>query len=256
MAVTSLLGRVTHWMLIVLALLLAGPVFTLAFGRVSVGGDWRAASHRSAGLAPDPAATHEAVVQVYAARAFGWRGAFAEHTWLVAKGQGDQRYTRYDVIGWYAGGGRSVVSISQQRAPDGEWYGASPRVIADLRGAEAQAVIDKLPQAVASYPYPSSYTVWPGPNSNTFVAYLGRSIPQLHLAMPSTAIGKDFVPLSNALTRTASGSGYQMSLLGLLSVSVGRYEGFELNVLGLVVGIDVLRPALKLPGIGRVPGDT
>ena len=48
-------------------------------------GDWRTASHRSAGLAPDPASHRDAVVQVYAARTFGWRGAFAVHTWLAAK---------------------------------------------------------------------------------------------------------------------------------------------------------------------------
>ncbi|MCZ6585936.1 MAG: DUF3750 domain-containing protein, partial [Gammaproteobacteria bacterium] len=35
---------------------------------------WRTASRASVGLAPDPATTPEAVVQVYAARAVSWRG--------------------------------------------------------------------------------------------------------------------------------------------------------------------------------------
>ena len=43
------------WFVLALALLLAGPLLTLAFGKVSVGGDWRTATHRSAGFAPDPA---------------------------------------------------------------------------------------------------------------------------------------------------------------------------------------------------------
>ena len=42
------------------------------------------------------------------------------------------------------------------------------------------------------------------------------------------------------------------SMLGLLGVSVGREEGFELNLLGLNFGIDFFRPALKLPFIGRL----
>jgi len=43
-------------------------------------------------------------------------------------------------------------------------------------------------------------------------------------------------------------------LLGLLGVAVGKDEGLEVNLLGLTVGVDVLHPALKLPGIGRLPG--
>ena len=50
-------------------------VFALAvLGRVSAV-DWRTASHEPVGLAPDPANTSEAIVQVYAARTRGWRGA-------------------------------------------------------------------------------------------------------------------------------------------------------------------------------------
>jgi hypothetical protein len=29
-------------------------------------------------------------------------------------------------------------------------------------------------------------------------------------------------------------------------------EGVEINVLGLVLGIDLRRPAIKLPGLGRI----
>ena len=33
---------------------------------------------------------------------------------------------------------------------------------------------------------------------------------------------------------------------------MGWVEGIEVNVLGLVTGIDIRRPALKLPGFGRI----
>jgi hypothetical protein len=38
-------------------------------------------------------------------------------------------------------------------------------------------------------------------------------------------------------------------------VLIGADEGIEVNLLGLALGIDVLRPALKLPGIGRIGFD-
>ena len=43
--------------------------------------DWRSARRDSSGQAPDPAVVSEAVIQVYAARAVSWRGAFGVHTW-------------------------------------------------------------------------------------------------------------------------------------------------------------------------------
>ena len=247
--------RVATGALAVFALLLAGPIVTLLSGRVAAGTDWRTASHRSAGIAPDPATPREAVVQVYAGRAFGWRGAFADHTWLAAKPAGAAAYTRYEVIGWYAGGDRSVVAISDQRAPDAEWYGNPPRLVRELRGRAAEGVIARLPEAIAAYGYPNTYRAWPGPNSNTFVAHLGRALPELRLALPPTAIGKDYLPLDRMLGPTPSHTGIQFSVYGLLGVSAGIEEGLEVNLLGLVTGVDVANPALKLPGFGRVPGD-
>jgi hypothetical protein len=244
---------VASGLILVLGLLAAGPLWTLASGRVPLHGDWRNATHRSSGLAPDPQTHPEAVVQVYAARVFGWRGAFAVHTWLAAKPKDAPRYTRYEVIGWYAGSDRSVVWVSNTRAADAEWYGAAPSVLADIRGERAETIIAKLPVAIASYPHATSYSMWPGPNSNTFTAHLAREIPELRLTLPSTAIGKDYLPLGRLVTRTPSGTGYQVSVLGMVGAAVGGDEGFELNLLGFVFGVDPRHLALKLPGIGRVP---
>ena len=253
--ITIASARMAGWLILLVVLLLSGPLLMLALGRVPLHGDWRTATHRSAGLAPDPATHRDAVVQVYVSRAFGWRGAFAVHSWLAAKRANADRYTRYEVIGWYARGGGSSVSISDSDAPDAEWYGAAPSVIRDLRGADAETVLAKLPQAAADYPHTTSYRVWPGPNSNTFIAHLGREIPELGLTLPSTAIGKDYLPVGQILARTPSGTGLQLSLSGILGVTIGRDEGLELNLLGLVMGFDLRHPAIKVPEIGRVPGD-
>jgi len=244
---------VASGLFVFLGLLAAGPLWTLASGRVPLHGDWRNATHRPSGLAPEPKDHPEAVVQVFAARVFGWRGAFAVHTWLAVKPKDALRYTRYEVIGWHAGADRSVVWVTDTRAADAEWYGAVPSVLVDARGPEAEAIIAKLPAAVASYPHAKTYSMWPGPNSNTFTAHLAREIPELHLTLPSTAMGKDYLPLSSIVTRTPSGTGYQVSLLGMLGASLGADEGLELNVLGFVFGVDPRHASLKLPGVGQVP---
>lgn len=245
--------RVSKWLLLLVGLLAAGPLLTLAFGPVSVRGDWRTATHRPAGLAPDPVAHPAAIVQVYAGRTFGWRGAFAVHTWLVAKPSGAERYTRYEVIGWYARRGASAVAVGQRDAPDAEWYGAPPQLLRDLRGADAEAVIAKLAKAVEAYPHARDYSVWPGPNSNTFIAHLGREIPELRLHLPPTAIGKDYLPAGRWVAPAPSGTGYQLSIAGVVGVLAAVEEGLELNLFGLVAGVDPLRPALKLPGWGSIP---
>ncbi len=244
--------RATAWALSIVVLFAATPLLTLAFAP-STRTDWRTAGQRSTGQAPDPAAHPEAVVQAYAGRTYGWRGAFAVHTWLAAKPANADRDPRYEVIGWYVRSGHSAVSVSDLRAPDAEWYGSAPQLLRDVRGHEAEAIIARLPAAVAAYPYPDAYSAWPGPNSNTFIAHLARELPALHLALPSNAIGKDYLPGGAVFARTPSGTGWQLSLGGLFGVLAGPDEGFEINVLGLVTGLDVRAPALKLPGIGRVP---
>ncbi|HEU5321644.1 MAG TPA: DUF3750 domain-containing protein, partial [Methylomirabilota bacterium] len=61
------------------------------------GEPWWQARRDSSGQAPDPATTPEAVVQVYAARAVGWRGVLAVHTWIAVKHDGADAWRRYEV---------------------------------------------------------------------------------------------------------------------------------------------------------------
>ncbi len=231
--------------------LLAGPVTAAVAGLARLDSDWRTASRQSAGIAPDPATAAEPILQVYGARAFGWRGAFAVHTWIAIKRQDAQAYTTYEVTGWRAWHGQSALG-QHVGAPDRYWFGAKPKLYVDLRGAEAAALIDKVEAAIADYPYKDSYATWPGPNSNTFTASIARAVPELRLDLPPTAIGKDYLGTNRFVARTPSGTGFQVSLFGALGLLVGIEEGFEVNLLGLSIGIDPLDLALRLPGIGRV----
>jgi len=237
--------------LIGLALLLVGPLSMAASGRVNVAADWSKASRESAGVAPPAATTPEAVVQVYAARTFGWRGALAVHTWIAVKPEGAPSYTTYEVIGWYAFRGGDAIHV-HNGVPDRRWFGARPEVLAELRGAKAARAITEIEEAVRTYPYKNFYRTWPGPNSNTFVAHIARNVPELKLDLPPTAIGKDFIPGGAPVALAPSATGVQVSLFGLFGVLVAAEEGLEINLLGLNFGIDPTGPALRLPGIGRL----
>ena len=231
--------------------LLAGPVPAAVAGLAKLDGDWRTASRQSAGIAPDPATASEPILQVYGARAFGWRGAFAVHTWIAIKRQDAPAYTTYEVTGWRAWHGHAALS-QHVGAPDRHWFGAKPRLYVDLRGAEIEALIDRVEAAIAAYPYKDSYVTWPGPNSNTFTASIARAVPELRLDLPPTAIGKDYLGPGRFFARSPRGTGFQASLFGELGLLAGVEEGFEVNLLGLSFGIDLFDPALRLPGIGRL----
>lgn len=237
--------------LVFIVLLLVGPVMMASGGGIRLGQDWRTADRSPTGVAPDPARTREAVIQVYAARAFNWRGIFAVHTWIATKAENASVYTVHQVVGWRAYRGLPVLA-SAQDIPDRSWFGSPPEVIADVRGEAAAALIPRIEAAVASYPYAEHYTTWPGPNSNTFVAHVAREVPELRLELPTTAIGKDYLSNSNLAARAPSGTGYQLSLFGLLGVTAAAKEGLELNLLGLAFGIDPEDLAIKLPGVGNV----
>ena len=231
--------------------LLIGPLLTVSCGSVNLGRDWRTADRASTGLAPPAAQTPEAIVQIYSARAFNWRGIFAVHTWIATKAADDLQYTVHQVLGWRRYHDVPVV-VSRFGRPDRSWYGAEPEVVAELRGERAALAIPKIEAAVESYPYRREYVLWPGPNSNTFTAYVARQVPELEAELPAIAIGKDYLANGSLVDRPPSGSGFQLSLFGLAGVLASWNEGLELNLLGLVFGLDPLGPAFKLPGLGRV----
>lgn len=225
-------------------------VSACVFGRDG-GVPWYEARRDPTGMAPDPQKTPEAVIQVYAARAVAWRGIFAVHTWIVVKPSGAVHYSRYEVLGFGVANGAPAVRIDRT-GPDNYWFGDRPVLVLDRRGAGVDDIIAKIRAAVARYPYPHAYRAWPGPNSNTFTAFVARAVPELGLALPSNAVGKDYLPAGALAAAAPSGTGIQLSLFGVAGLLLALKEGIEINLLGLDIGLDVLAPAIKLPGIGRL----
>ncbi|MEL6288757.1 MAG: DUF3750 domain-containing protein [Pseudomonadota bacterium] len=209
---------------------------------------WARADWSSSGQAPAAARVRGATVQIWAARSGRWKGIFADHTWIALKPAGARRYERYDVVGW----GRPVRRNGWP--VDAKWYSNQPRVVHEVRGKEAARLIPKIRAAIRRYPARKrgDYRVWPGPNSNSFVAWVTREVPEIGAEMPATAIGKDWLGGGFSLARTPSGSGWQVSLGGVIGGALAWEEGIELHLLGATIGIDPNDLAIKLPGLGSV----
>lgn len=207
---------------------------------------WSSADWSSTNTAPDPGTDREAIIQVYAARTGRWKGVLAVHSWIAVKPVNAPRFHRFDVVGWR----RNVVRNGYP--VDGRWYSNAPRVVHEIRGPRAEALIPRIEAAVARYPYDVNYKVWPGPNSNTFIAWLAREVPDLELEMPATAVGKDYIGEGLAMAPTPSGTGWQVSWNGYVGLGLSVVEGLELHLLGTTIGIDPQSLGIKLPGFGLV----
>jgi len=235
-----------------LVTILALFLFPLAVHAALYASKERPASYRDAdwssvGMLPPASADREARLLVFTGRTGRWKGIFSVHSWVVLKPENATQWTRYDVVGW----GQPVRTNGWD--PDGRWFGDAPRVLLDVRGEEASALIPKVKAAIGGYPYNNfgDYRIWPGPNSNTFVATVLRAVPELQTTLPANAVGKDFRALPYA-GLTDSGTGVEASLWGMLGVKIGWVEGIEFNFMGLVAGLDLRHPAIKLPGFGRL----
>jgi hypothetical protein len=238
------------WLLILLPLYAACSTTYLGLSGKSGSRDWRTASREPVGLAPNPAETPEAVVQVYAARTISWRGYFGVHTWIAVKPTGADHFRIHEVIGYRLPRTGTAV-VSREGAPDARWFGAEPELLRDVRGPGVDALIERIEAAVQAYPYADTYRIWPGPNSNTFIAFVLREVPELRVDLPPTAIGKDYLGMV-PVALTPSGTGGQFNLFGVAGIAVGWEEGLELNVLGLTFGVDPASLSIKLPLLGRI----
>jgi hypothetical protein len=215
------------------------------YGMIALAG--ASATHHDADNLPAPAVNKEAVVQVWGARTLGVKGLFGVHTWIAVKPQDAAEFTVYEIVGWRLRWSDSALVI-RNRAPH-HWFGSKGELYAEKRGAGVEELIQRIDKAAREYPYAKTYTLWPGPNSNTFVAWMTRAVPELEADLPATAIGKDYLG-SSFFSTAPSGAGVQFSLKGLLGFAASDVDGVEINVLGLNFG--VAPSGVKLPMVGRI----
>ncbi len=231
-------------LLVVLPLAVATARYLLRDSRVP----WREADRSSAGLLPEATRHSAAVVRVYSARTVSWRGILATHCWIVVKSAGAPAYRRFDYTAW----GEPIWI--DRFVPDGRWFGSLPDTVFAADGDAAERMIPLISAAIRTYRFgrPGDYHAWPGPNSNTFVAAVMSAVPGIKASLPPTAIGKDFPYDGRRFGLTPSGTGVRLNLGGYVGLTLGWVEGIEINLLGAVWGLDLRRPGVKLPAIGRV----
>ncbi len=206
---------------------------------------WHEADWTSAGIFPKSLDASEAIVHVMSARTGGLKGALSSHSWLLIKPVGQTQFDRYDVVGW----GRPVRKNAYP--PDGRWYSNTPVIHLTLEGEAASRAIPKLDAAIANYPWRNrgDYSIWPGPNSNTFVASVLRAVPELKASTPTTAVGRDFPSNGDWVARFDNGT-IRLSAKGYAGMTLGWRTGLELNFLGLVAGLNPSKLAISIPTFG------
>lgn len=209
---------------------------------------WSEARWSSAGILPKPETSNEAAIYVFSAMTGGMKGAVASHAWIVFKEKGAKTYTRFDKVGWGSPIRRNGYS------PDAYWYSNTPQLVTSVTGSKAELLISKIEGAIAAYPYaePGGYTIWPGPNSNTFVAHVLRSVPELDAVLPPHAVGRDYLPDGAFIHVDDDWRDIHLTVRGLIGLSAGVRSGFELHFLGLVAGLDIANPGIKVPALGRI----
>jgi hypothetical protein len=246
----AILRKVLRWMAWVFLAAIILPVSAGAVRAYSHGwpDSWRTANWSSSGLLPTPQSTTDAHVIVLASRTGNWKSIFAEHLSIVVKPSGATQWTRYDVVGWGDPVRRNAF------AADAFWYGNQPYVVRDIEGAKAAALIPRIQESIARYPFAGSgaYRVWPGPNSNSFVAWVIRNTDGFAVELPPTAIGKDFISPGLGIAPAASHTGFVISLWGVVGVTLALREGVEFNLFGGIIGIDPGDLAVKLPSLGKL----
>ncbi len=209
---------------------------------------WNTANWSSAGIFPSVVNEPEAVIYIMAAKTGRWKGGFAVHTWIVTKEEGGAQYNRYEVVGW----GRPLRQNAY--APDARWYSNEPYIVKVIRGSQAARLIPKIETAIVNYPHQGrgGYKLWPGPNSNSFVSYVLNEVHEIGITAPANAVGRDYLANDRFINIDPDWMNIQVTYKGYVGFALGRRNGFELQFIGLTAGFDILNPAIKLPGFGRI----
>lgn len=209
---------------------------------------WHRADWSSASILPQASQDREAAIYIMSAKTGRWKGGFSVHSWIVVKEEGAERYTRFDVVGW-----GTPVRINAY-APDARWYSNPPEIFKVIKGQEAARLIPKIINVVQNYPHSGrdDYILWPGPNSNSFIAHVLNEVPEIGVTLPANAVGRHYLSGGKYLHVDPDWMNIQLTYKGFAGFAFGKRSGIELHFLGLTAGIDFIKPAIKLPGFGTI----
>jgi hypothetical protein len=113
-------------------------------------------------------------------------GLFASHYWFVVI-EGDKA-ERWEVWQTRNAGGRAVGHLHCDLKPADAGVGGGPmRIAAEWTGERAVSIVNVLKNP-RRYPFCERYRYWPGPNSNTYAAWVLRQAG-IDQPLPRRAIG-------------------------------------------------------------------
>ena len=245
-------GRALARLLVAIVAIFLAPALASAAWWASIDRptSWRQADWSASGILPAAEDSAAPAIYIMAARTGGMKGAFATHSWIVTKEAGGD-YRRYDKVGW----GRPV-RIDGYPA-DARWYSNLPEIVGSAHGAEAERLIPEVEAAIAAYPHNGEagdpgYRIYPGPNSNSFVAHVLHDVPELGIVLPPNAVGRDYLSGGRFFAVADDGLNVHATFYGLAGFSAGIRSGIEIHLMGLVAGIDFRRIGIKVPAFGLV----
>jgi hypothetical protein len=120
------------------------------------------------------------------------------------------------------------------------------RVEREWEGEDALALESVLARSFESYPWREHYVAWPGPNCNTYAAWVLREA-KVAGELPPRAVGKDY---GCGVGWTTARDGFQAET-PVAGVALGLREGVELHVGELALGLHLWPPAVATP-LGRI----
>lgn len=173
---------------------------------------------------------------------------FAEHTFFdlaQTSETGRTTWRRLEVNG----GPPRFFSISEREALADKRWTRHVAILGVLDGCDARNAQRDAIEAAREYAsWDSGYTAWPGPNSNTFGAWIIRETG-MWVELDHNAVGANHAGFS--VNRTTAGPGVQLDT-PVLGLQIGLVEGIEVHLLQLEFGVGLFHPAIKLPVLPRL----
>lgn len=196
-------------------------------------------------LDPAPA---ETVVQLRCAPLPAPLGTIALHYWFTEFAPEEGRWHRWELWQTADAGGTSWGHVHRDLMPPASGTGGGPGwVTAEWRGEPARRLRAALAES-PHYPARDRYFAWPGPNSNTYVAWILRRAA-VSADLGPRGIGGNYLGVCGAaVTTTRTGAQVETPVLGL---KAGLLDGMEVHLIGFTAGVGFWPPAVKTP-LGRV----
>ncbi len=175
-----------------------------------------------------------------------WYTRWAEHLWVDYKHGGDWQRAEWNDVDHVL-----MHPITAGTAFEDLRWEQNVAVHRSFTGDRARRIAAAIQARAAGYPCATRYRAWPGPNSNSFLAWLAHEV-DMPVSLPHTALGKNFTTWFDA-GLTTRGTGIAVDTLPL-GVEIGLLEGVELRLFGVGFGIQIWPPAIELPFLASLPG--